>query len=178
VALIADEIIVVDSYSTDATIAIASEKGAIVHQTTFNGYVLQKKKAIQFAKHDLVLLLDADEILSPTLQRSMLQVKYKGTGWVYAMKRCSFFCGTAIRHGLWYPDKKIRLFDRRYATCGGMNPHDTIILNRPAAIHLLEGELFHYAFDSIEEYLIRNDQISSIAAHAYFEAGIKKVGQN
>jgi glycosyltransferase involved in cell wall biosynthesis len=133
---VADEIIVVDSFSDDDTVKIAEAAGAIVRQSEFSGYINQKNKAINLASHDYVLLLDADEGLSRELAYSIMEAKRSFNFKAYSMKRCSIFKGKYIRHGLWYPDKKLRLFDKRLGICGGLNPHDKIIMQAPAEVKL------------------------------------------
>jgi len=174
VGTVADEIIVVDSFSDDETVNIALAAGAIVKQSRFDGYINQKNKAINMAANELVLLLDADEALSEELAKSISAAKEDSLFKAYTMNRCGIFCGKFIKHGLWYPDKKLRLFDKRFGKCGGLNPHDKIILDRQFPTKHLRGDLLHYTYDSIEEYLERNDAVSTIAAQSLFEAGIRK----
>ncbi|MGC4100704.1 glycosyltransferase family 2 protein [Ferruginibacter sp.] len=171
---IADEVIVVDSYSDDATVEIAQFLGAIVKQSKFDGYISQKNKAIALAKHPYVLLLDADESLTEELANSILEEKKHFTFKAYSMKRCSIFCGREIRHGLWYPDKKLRLFDKRLGNCGGMNPHDRIVMPEGTAVKLLKGDMMHAAFASIKEYQRRNEQISNVISQSMYDAGARK----
>ena len=168
---VADEIIVLDSFSTDNTVKIARRAGATVYQQTFHGYKEQKNAALQFASNNYILSIDADEALSVELINSILTAKEKFNCSAYTMNRCNFFSGRFIRHGLWYPDKKIRLFDKRMASWGGMNPHDKIILPGRATICHLEGDLFHYSFSNINEYNKRNDEISTIAARSLYNSG-------
>ena len=125
---VADEVIVLDSFSTDNTVTIARHKGAIVKQNSFSGYKEQKNKALQFATYDYVLSLDADEALSPELICSILEAKKEFKYKAYFMNRYNNYCGRFINHGLWYPDQKVRLFDKQVAKWGGMNPHDKIEL--------------------------------------------------
>lgn len=171
---VADEVILIDSFSTDRTVEIATARGAIVKQSQFYGYINQKNKAINMAGNDFVLLLDADEALSEELADSILAEKNNFPFSGYSMNRCSFFCGKFIKRGLWYPDRKLRLFDKRLGYCGGMNPHDRIIMKEDVAIKHLKGDLLHYSFDSLDEYYERNEAVSTIAAQSLFEAGIKK----
>jgi hypothetical protein len=162
-------------FSTDKTVPIALAAGAVVYQQTFHSYKEQKNAALQFASYNYVLSLDADEVLSVELINSILTAKEKFIYSAYTMNRCNFFSGRFIRHGLWYSDKKIRLFDKRMAAWGGMNPHDKIILPGRATIDHLEGDLFHFNFSTINEYIKRNDEISSIAAQSLYKMG-KRAG--
>ena len=171
---VADEIIVVDSFSDDDTVKIAKALGAIVKQSEFNGYINQKNKAINLASNNYVLLLDADEFLSEELADSIAEAKQNFNFKAYSMKRCSIFRGKYIKHGLWYPDKKLRLFDKRSGSCGGLNPHDKIIMHENVDVKLLKGDLLHYTYDSLEEYRDRNYEVSTVAAQSLYDAGIKK----
>lgn len=174
VALVADEIIVIDSFSDDRTVEIALALGAKVKQSPFNGYINQKNKAINEASNDYVLLLDADEFLSDELADSILKEKENFICKAYSMKRCNIFRGSYIRHGLWYPDRKLRLFDKRFGHCGGLNPHDMIIMEEKIEVKLLNGDLFHHTFETIEAYRKRNNQVSTVIAQSLFDAGIKR----
>ena len=170
---VADEIIILDSFSTDNTVKIGLKAGAIVHQQSFHGYKEQKNAALQLASYNYVLSIDADEALSVELINSIQIAKQKFSSSAYSMNRCNFFSGRFIRYGLWYPDKKIRLFDKRLAYWGGLNPHDKIVLNENVNTCHLKGDLFHYSFNSVEEYVKRNDEISSIAAKSLYKNGQK-----
>ena len=173
VSKIANEVIVVDSFSDDATVKIAVAMGAVVKQSEFNDYISQKNKAIALATNDYVLLLDADEALSEELAMAILQEKKSFSFKAYAMKRCSIFCDRPSRHGLWYPDKKLRLFDKRLGNCGGMNPHDKIVMHADTKVNLLKGDIMHYTFESVKEYQHRNEQVSTVAAQSLYDAGFK-----
>jgi glycosyltransferase involved in cell wall biosynthesis len=171
---VADEVVVIDSFSDDDTVKTAVSMGAIVSQSKFDGYINQKNRAISMASYNYVLLLDADEALSNELVISVLEAKMRFDFRAYSMKRCSNFRGKYIRHGLWYPDKKLRLFDKRVGICGGLNPHDKILVQGDVEVKLLKGDLLHYTYDSVEEYRNRNDEVSSVAAQSLYDAGIKR----
>ena len=171
---VADEIIVLDSLSTDKTVAIARHKGAIVKQDKFSGYIEQKNKALKLAKYDYVLSLDADEVLSAELIYSISKAKNKFEYKAYSMNRYNCYCGKFINHGLWYPDRKVRLFDKRIVKWGGMNPHDKIELIQKETLQFLEGDILHYSYNSIREHIKRNDELTSIAACSIFESGKRK----
>jgi glycosyltransferase involved in cell wall biosynthesis len=174
VQTVADEIIVIDSFSDDNTAAIAASLGAVVKQSVFDGYINQKNKAISQASNNYVLLLDADEFLSEELAVSILKEKTNFGYRAYSMKRCNIFRGQYIRHGLWYPDRKLRLFDKRIGYCGGLNPHDKIEMKEEVEVKLLQGDLYHHTFPSIEAYRKRNDEVSTVVAQSMYDAGIRR----
>ena len=173
VAEIADEILILDSYSTDQTAAIAESKGAIVKQEAFKGFIEKKNKAVELASHDYVLSLDADEALNPLLADSILRTKENFTNRAYRMNRCSNYCGKFIRHGSWYPDTKIRLFDRRIAHWGGTNPHDRVVLQNNIPVEHLKGDILHYSYRTVSEHVNQNNKLSTLAAESLFANGKK-----
>jgi glycosyltransferase involved in cell wall biosynthesis len=170
---VADEIIVVDSCSTDKTAEIARSKGAIVKLQPFLGYVEQKNMALEVASNDYVLSLDADEALDKVLESSILAEKNNFTNKGYSMNRCTSYCGKFIRHGAWYPDRKLRLIDKRNAYWGGDNPHDKLILKDNSEAKHLKGDILHYSYNSIEEHVQQNNKFSTISAETYFRRGKK-----
>jgi glycosyltransferase involved in cell wall biosynthesis len=170
---VADEILILDSYSTDQTVAIAEGKGAIVKQEAFKGFIEKKNKAVELASHDYVLSLDADEALNPLLAGSILRIKENFTNRVYRMNRCSNYCGKFIRHGSWYPDAKIRLFDRRIAHWGGTNPHDQVVIQNNIPVEHLKGDILHYSYHTVSEHVIQNNKLSTLAAESLFANGKK-----
>lgn len=173
VASVADEVIVVDCFSTDRTVEIARSKGALVKQETWRGYIEQKNLALNFAKHDYVLSLDADEMLDDRLRNSITEAKKTFEHKAYIMNRCTSYCGKFIRHGQWYPDRKLRLFDKRVASWGGINPHDKIVLAASVPTVRLPGDILHYSYDSIEEHVTHGNKFSSIAAASLYARGKK-----
>lgn len=169
---VADEIVVLDSFSSDNTLDIARSKGAIIHQHPFTGYIEQKNKALTYAVNDYVLCLDADEALDEKLENSILQLKGNATlAIAYTMNRGTYYCGKFIKHGSWYPDRKLRLFNRRAAKWGGDNPHDKVILHQPGTIKHLSGDLLHYSYNSISEHIAQNNKFSTISADTLFAQG-------
>ena len=168
---VADEIIVVDSFSTDRTAQICLEKGARFIQHPFAGHIEQKNFALTQARFPHVLSLDADEALSDTLRQSILAVK---AGWrcdAYSMNRLTNYCGQWIRHSGWYPDRKVRLFDRRRGHWGGLNPHDKVEMDIDATLGFLAGDLLHYSYYSEEEHDARARKYAVIAARAMLARG-------
>ena len=171
VKTLADEILILDSNSNDNTVAIAESRGAIVKQESFKGFIQMKNRAVQLADNDYILSLDADEALDPVLADSIRKVKENFTFQAYRMNRCTNYCGQFIRHGTWYPDKKIRLFDRRIAQWGGINPHDKIDLKENITAEQLKGDILHYSYYSIAEHVAQNNKFSTIAAESLFTNG-------
>ena len=168
---VADEIIVLDSHSTDNTVSIARNLGAKVTLAPFAGYIEQKNAALALASNDYVLSLDADEALDPILVKSIQAEKNNLQHTAYKMNRCTWYCGRFIRHGSWYPDRKIRLFNRKQAQWGGINPHDKVELKDPAAVGYLKGDILHYSYHSLEDHIRQNNRFSTIAAEAYYKKG-------
>ncbi len=170
---VADEILVVDSFSTDGTVALAEELGCRVLQQKFLGHRGQKAFAIEQASYHYILSLDADEALSPKLQQSILAAKKDWTHDGYYLNRLSQIDGRWIHHGGWYPDRKMRLFDRRCYQMGGINPHDRFDPAPGARTRRLKGDLLHYTNDSLDARIATIHQFSSIAAEAFHQAGKK-----
>jgi glycosyltransferase involved in cell wall biosynthesis len=173
VKAVADEILILDSNSTDQTVAIAESKGAVVKQEVFKGFIQKKNKAVELASYDYVLSLDADEALDPVLSDSICRAKENFKSHAYRMNRCSNYCGKFIRHGSWYPDTKIRLFDRKIALWGGTNPHDKIILPDNTETEHLKGDILHYSYHTISEHVAQNNKLSTLAAESLFASGKK-----
>jgi glycosyltransferase involved in cell wall biosynthesis len=167
---VADDIVVLDSFSTDGTETLVRAAGARFVQHQFDGYIEQKNRAIGHAKHSFVLSLDADEALSEPLRQAVLAAK-QGAADGYTMNRLTNYCGTWIKHGGWYPDKKLRLWDSRKGHWGGVNPHDRYILPPDARVEHLSGDLLHYSFYQRAEHLAQVERFSTIAAKAMHAKG-------
>jgi glycosyltransferase involved in cell wall biosynthesis len=168
---VVDEIVVVDSVSTDATVAIAESFGARVVVQPFLGYVAQKRLAISQALHPVVLSLDADEALSETLRMSILEVKANWVCDCYFMNRLSNIGGRWIRYGAWYPDRKMRLFDRGKYTLEGIDPHDKFVPVPGASSARLKGDILHYTNVDIAGRAATVNKFSTLAAKAFNERG-------
>ena len=169
---IADEIIVVDSLSTDATEQVCSKYQVRFISQAFLGYIEQKNFALQQSSNNYVLSLDADEELSDELCESIKSAKQSGFPFdAYSMNRCSSFCGKWIKHGSWYPDKKTRMLNIKKGKWGGVNPHDKIEMQTGSRIHHLKGDLFHYSYYSLEEVITQNNKFTTIQAKAMHESG-------
>lgn len=169
---IADDIVVVDSFSTDRTEEICRSKGARFIHHAFEGHIQQKNWAITQARYPHILSLDADEALDESLKKSILQVKrdWKKDG--YYMNRLTNYCGKWIRHCGWYPDKKLRLWDSRKGHWTGINPHDKYeLFAGDAHTAHLKGDILHYSFYTIEQHRRQVDYFTDISSKALFQKG-------
>jgi glycosyltransferase involved in cell wall biosynthesis len=165
---VVDEVVVVDSYSSDRTAAICEEKGARVLQRPFDSYGSQKAFAAEQALHDIVLSLDADEVLSERLRQAVAGVKVSWQADGYVMNRLTNYCGTWIRHGGWYPDRQLRLWDRRRGQWSGA-VHERVAMAPGARVERLDGDLLHYSFPTIQSHidtLSRYSEMAAADAHA------------
>jgi glycosyltransferase involved in cell wall biosynthesis len=170
---LADEIVVIDSFSTDMTESICQEYRARFEKHAFKGYIQQKQFALDQCNNDFVLSLDADEALSEKLAAAILEEKRKGfPEKAYSMNRLTHYCGQWIRHCGWYPDVKLRLVNRHFGTWGGINPHDKIILkSKDVNVSHLKGDILHYSYYHIDEHYRQADHFADVAAKALAEKG-------
>ena len=170
---IADEILVVDSFSTDRTEEICLKHGVRFVKHAFEGYIEQKNWAKDQAAYDFILSLDADEALSNELRASILSVKQNPTFDGYDFNRLTNYCGQWIRHCGWYPDRKLRLWDRRKGSWKGENPHDEFFLVEGSKKQHLTGDLLHFSFYTVEQHISTINKFSSIKARVMYEKGRK-----
>ena len=170
---VADEIIVVDSFSTDQTKEICKAFNVTFIEHKFEGYIEQKNYAISMASNDYILSLDGDEALSEELKDSVLKVKQNWDCDGYYSKRVNNYCGQWIKHSDWYPDKKLRLFKKDSGEWKGINPHDSYTLKKNKKAGKLKGDLFHWIYRDYDEHKQKVENFSTIAAKAYYKLGIK-----
>lgn len=170
---IADEIVVIDSFSTDETNSICAEFNVRFIKQKFLGYIEQKNFALQFATYDFVLSLDADEAVSNMLKNSILIAKNNCRASGYTMNRMTNYCGSWIKYGGWYPDKKLRLFEHKLGSWGGSNPHDKFMFNSPQKTEHLKGDLLHYSYYSTDDHINQIDRFTTISAKQLFDRGKK-----
>lgn len=172
---IADEIIVVDSLSTDSTKEICKKFNVRFIEHPFEGYVEQKNFALSFAKNMLVLSLDGDEELSEELRDSILKIKENCEFDGYKFNRVSNYCGKWMRHSGLYPDRQIRLFNVTKGKWSGTNPHDKFRMNPGSRVKRVKGDICHWYCTSFEEHVEKVNRFSTIMATEYFKQG-KKAG--
>lgn len=166
---VCDEILVIDSFSTDNTISISESLGAKVIQNEWKGFLDQKNFAQNEAAHDYVLQLDADEELSAALKSSILSIKKSWSADGYFFNRFTNYCGKWIKHSGWYPDAKLRLYDRRKGNWQGLDPHPEVIMQQGASTVSAKGDLNHYSYTSYEDHINRSAKYAKQAALAMKE---------
>jgi len=164
---VVEEIVVVDSFSKDQTVQIAESLGARVLQQKFEGYGKQKYFAQQQASHQWVLSVDADEVLSPELAASIKAIKTAPKFDAYKIDILPNYCGKWIRHCGWYPQPKLRLWNKEKGSMQHSSVHEGIELHdKNAPIGRLKGDLLHYSYDTVSDHLRKIDQYTEIAARA------------
>ena len=158
-----DEIVVVDSGSNDRTTEVATRLGARVVESEWRGYAAQKNFAAEQAKHDWILSLDADEALSEALEAEIWEIKRSGPhADAYTIPRMAQYMGRWILHSGWYPDRKVRLYDRRKGRWVGEYVHESVKVDGHVA-HL-KPNLLHYTCDSLSQHLKTVDRYTTLAA--------------
>jgi hypothetical protein len=165
-----DEIVVIDSGSTDRTAEIAANLGARVIESPWPGYARQKNVAAEHASHDWIMSIDADEALSEALEGEIWHIKKNGPAYdAYTMPRLAQYLGRWILHSGWYPDRKIRLYDRRKARWVGEFVHETVEVN--GRIGHLQSDLLHFTCSSLTEHLKTMDRYTTLAAQQLVSQG-------
>jgi len=167
---LADEIIVVDSFSTDRTELICREKGVTFVQRPWEGFSAAKNFANGLAKGDFILSLDADEALSPDLRENLETLKQNITNDAYSINRLTQYCGKWIRHGGWYPDSKIRLFRRGSCSWTG-DVHEELVFKKAPKQGYIKGDILHYSFYSIDNHVKKTTLYAALAAQRDYERG-------
>ncbi len=166
---VSDEVIVVDSESTDSTIEIAANLGAKTLIQPFLGHKQQKAFAAQQASFDYILSIDADEALDSELQNAIRQLKTNWSHDVYTVKRLNQYCGKWIKYSGWNKDINTRVWKKGKANWGGTNPHDKLIPIPDATRGNLKGNLLHFTYNSLSQHLQQIDYFTEIAANQMFE---------
>jgi glycosyltransferase involved in cell wall biosynthesis len=158
-----DEILVLDSGSNDRTVEIATKLGARVVEASWHGYAAQKNIATELAANDWILSLDADESLSEALEAEIWHIKKIGPQYDgYTVPRLAQYLGRWILHSGWYPDRKVRLFDRRKAKWVGKCVHESVVVH--GTVGHLKSNLLHFTCDSLSEHLRSMDRYTTLAA--------------
>lgn len=175
---VVDEVVVVDSFSTDRTKEICLKYNVKFVENKFEGFTTQKNFANDQASFDYILSLDADEALSQELKESILEAKANLQFDGYSFNRLNNYCGKWIKYSNWYPDNKIRLFNRHKASWKGENNlHEIIVLDNVKSHKNLSGDLLHWAYDSIDDHYKKVMSYTNIVAqNAYNRNPNKSIG--
>jgi len=172
---VADEIIVLDSFSTDNTAEICKNLGVVFMQRKWEGYAASKNFLNQQAKFEYILSLDADEEVSDDLRKCLLEIKNSDFSGIGKINRLTNYCGKWIHHSGWYPDWKIRLFPKDGSKWVGDLVHEELEFAQELDELELKGDLFHYSYVNYEQHRKRADHYSSLTAQKYVNQG-KKAG--
>lgn len=171
----ADEILVVDSESTDATRELAEAAGARVIVRPWPGFAAQKQFAAEAASNDWIFSLDADERVSDRLRENLLSLKSKGEGELadgYRVARRSFYMGRWIRGGGWYPDHQLRLYRRAAGRWEGAHVHESVRMTEGSRVATLQGDLLHFSVrDASHHHRMIGERYAPLAARQMFESG-------
>ncbi len=158
-----DEILIVDSGSSDRTVELAEKLGARAIEADWRGFAAQKNRAAEQAAHDWILSLDADEALSEALEAEIWNLKKAGPQYdSYTMPRLACYLGRWILHSGWYPDRKVRLYDRRQAQWAGDFVHESV--EASGRIGHLESNILHFTCESLSEHVKTVDRYTTLAA--------------
>ncbi len=163
-----DEIVVMDSFSTDRTVEICREYTDRVYQHEWLGYVGQRNTVRELSRHPWILFLDSDEEVSPGLRDEILEEFERGAGDClgYEFPRQVYYLGQWIRHGEWYPDIKLRLFKKEYGRTEGQEPHDKVVVSGP--VKRLKNPIWHYTYDDLRDHHDTLNRFSTITAQQKF----------
>ena len=171
---VTDDMVIVDSGSTDDTLAVCRQFKANIIETGWNGYGPNKNKGIAAARYDWILNLDADELIDETLRQSLLALPLLNNNEVFEMRYKNFFIGKWIRYGEWGTDKHVRLFNRTLIRWNEATVHESLTINANTRIITLKGHILHYTVHSLTEYEQKTIAYAKLNAQKYFEQGKKK----
>ncbi len=163
-----DDIVIVDSGSTDETISICKQFGATVIETGWDGYGPNKNKGIAAAKHDWILNLDADEAIDEGLKTYLSKLDLNDDKIVYEANFKNFFCGKQIRFGEWSGDRHIRLFNRTKIKWNDAAVHESLLLPTSTQTKMLKGNILHHTSNSIDDHINKTMAYAKLNAEKYF----------
>jgi glycosyltransferase involved in cell wall biosynthesis len=172
---VADEIIVLDSFSNDRTETICKELNVRFEKRKWEGYSTSKNYLNGLAQFDYILSIDADEALDEELQKAILKIKDESNPQVYSLNRITNYCGKWIKHSGWYPDVKVRLFPKEGSRWTGEFVHEELEYPKDLKVIQLNGHLEHYSYYNFVEHRERADKYSVLTAKKMNKAG-KKAG--
>ncbi|RFC54243.1 glycosyltransferase family 2 protein [Brumimicrobium aurantiacum] len=172
---ISDEIIVLDSFSTDETVAICKRKNVRIEQREWKGYSSAKNYLNQLASYEYIFSVDADEAPDTEMQNEILKIKALGLTGIYEVNRMTNYCGKWIKHSGWYPDVKTRIFPKSTSQWEGAYVHEELVVKGNPKPERIKGHLLHYSYYSQEDHRQRADKYSELTAIKMYKRG-KRVG--
>ncbi len=172
---ITDDVVIIDSGSTDETLAIAGKYGCRTFTMPWAGYGANKNKGIEVAKYNWILSIDADEVPDDELIKTLRHLDYSDISVVYDIKFSSYFGKKPVRFGSWGRDHHIRLFNRKLVRWSDTLVHETLLFPQNIKVEKLKGRLHHYSAKDVEEYERKSSYYAEMCARKYFAAG-KKAG--
>ena len=173
VSSLTDDIVVIDSFSTDATKSICEELGVTFIQQTWQGYGNQKNAGHSYAKYDWILSIDADEVVSTELLNELKSLTFRSEKQVFNIPFKTYFCNTLIKYGGWNPQYHIRLFNKKFTEWDSLAVHETLKFPSDVEIITLEGSIHHYSYDSFEDYTTKSSTYTDLFAQRLNERGKK-----
>jgi len=175
VVKLSDDIIIIDSFSTDKTQEICEQFDNLRFvKHKWEGYSKTKNYGNSLAKYDYILSLDADEVISIELAKSIQEIeKLDGA---YEFNRMTNYCGSWVKHCGWYPDKKLRIFNKKDIYWEGDFVHETLVIPDNIKINFLEGDLLHYSYHTLEDHYKQIENYSTLHAKKMLQAGKKASG--
>lgn len=171
---VADEIIIVDSLSTDRTEEICRTHGVIFYSQEWLGYGPQKNFGIEKASNNAIINLDADEVLSDEAIQKIKLLKEDGLDGVYALRLVQYYFGKFMRHGLETPNYRYRIFDRREVKWDDTPVHERLVLSKTLDRHRLKVDVYHYSYHSLSHYLEKANLYTTLAANNAYKRGKRK----
>src|SRR5512138_3716974 len=172
-APVVDEVVVVDAFSSDDTVARCERLGARVFRHAWAGFGPQKNFATSLARHEWILSVDADEALDPFLQRALDEARRAGLSGAYELSRLNWYYGRFLRHGLEYPDRKVRLFPRAAVRWNDSLVHEGLVFAEPLPVARLDGHLLHFTYQRVAEHVAKQDRYTTLAAEDAFRRGVR-----
>jgi len=168
----ADQVVVADTGSTDNTVEIAQKLGAEVHSVKFEGFGKTKNKALDYCRGNWVLFVDADERVTSELAEKIINISNSESATAgFLINRLTYFLGKPVRHSGWYPDYILRLFKKEKGKFSSNLVHERVEIN--GRVDKLDGLLLHYSYRSIDQYLDKLNEYSTLSAREMFQKGRK-----
>lgn len=173
VSALTDDIVIIDSYSTDRTPEICRELNVTFVQQEWGGYGKQKNTGHLYARYDWILSIDADEVVSPGLLEELKQLPLTAPLQLFNIPFKTYFCNQLIRFGGWNPQHHIRLFNKKHTEWDTLAVHETLIYPKGYEIVSLKNSILHYSYDSVEDYLSKSDTYTTLFAERLLARGKK-----